>query len=112
MPVYDYLCESCGPFTDMHPMSDCEKPQPCPDCGEMARRAILTAPNFFSMSSERRLAHTTNERSANEPRLMSKGAHPSGCSCCSSGKKSGRFVKYGKNGSKSFPTSRPWMISH
>jgi putative FmdB family regulatory protein len=112
MPVYEYLCDACGPFTDMRPMAQCDEPQDCPACGTTAPRVILTAPNFSSMSAERRIAHATNERSRAAPRTLAetKNAHGAGCSCCAG--TSSRFVKRGKSGSKSFPTSRPWMISH
>jgi putative FmdB family regulatory protein len=56
MPVYDYLCNDCGPFTDMRPMSECDAPQDCPQCAGVSPRAILTAPNFFCMSSDKRKA--------------------------------------------------------
>ena len=64
MPVYEYLCNDCGPFTDMRPMSECDEPQDCPQCAGEAPRVILTAPNFFCMPSDKRKAHATNERSA------------------------------------------------
>ena len=46
MPVYDYECESCGPFTFMRPMAQCDRPARCPQCGGKAPRAFLTAPYF------------------------------------------------------------------
>ena len=33
MPVYEYLCDHCGPFTDIRPMAECELPSACPECG-------------------------------------------------------------------------------
>ena len=113
MPVYDYLCSECGPFTDMRPMTECDAPLPCPECSALAPRVFLTAPHFATMSRERRLAHATNERSAHAPQGLAefKARHGKGCACCS-GKLSARAVKRGKNGAKSFPGSRPWMISH
>jgi putative FmdB family regulatory protein len=112
MPVYDYLCARCGPFTDMRPMADCDLPHDCPSCGKTAPRAFLTAPYFAAMSAERRLAHATNERSAAAPQRLSdvKNAHGVGCRCCTG--KPLRSTKRARNGAKSFPTSRPWMISH
>lgn len=117
MPVYDYLCEGCGPFTDMRPMAESSSPHECPGCGKAAPRAFLRAPFFSTMSADRRLAHTTNERSASSPQALSKlkGAHGSSCSCCSG--KSLRYEKRGKGsagrgGAKGFPSRRPWMISH
>jgi putative FmdB family regulatory protein len=113
MPVYDYECRSCGAFTDVRPMAECDLPLPCPACGDLAPRAFLTAPNLGTMSGERRLAHATNERSAHAPQRLGefKAKHRPGCACCS-GKLSGRKTLRGKNGAKSFPASRPWMISH
>jgi hypothetical protein len=96
----------------MRPMAECDRPKDCPRCGAEAPRAFLTAPYFASMPAERRLAHATNERSAHAPATLSemKKNHGAGCSCCTG--KSMRKTKRGKNGAKSFPGSRPWMISH
>jgi putative FmdB family regulatory protein len=112
MPVYDYVCNDCGPFTDMRPMAECDAPGDCPKCASSSPRAILRAPNFFCMSSDKRKAHATNERSANAPKTVGeyKASHGPGCGCCSG--KPSRLVKKTKGGAKSFPTARPWMISH
>ena len=113
MPVYDYLCSECGPFTDMRPMSECDDPQDCPGCGVSSPRAILRAPHFFGMSAERRKAHSINERSSHAPKTLDqyKASHGAGCSCCAS-KSRGRLVTKTRSGAKAFPTARPWMISH
>jgi putative FmdB family regulatory protein len=117
MPVYDYLCGQCGPFTDMRPMAECELSGACPTCGNDAPRAYLTAPYLAMMSGERRLAHATNERSASAPRALSDltRAHGSGCRCCS-GKslRPDKRTRGDSNGTdpKSFPARRPWMLSH
>ena len=112
MPVYDYLCDRCGAFTQMHPMADCDLTQKCPQCRKQAPRAFLTAPYCAAMSPERRLAHATNERSASAPLTQSelKNAHGAGCGCCSP-KRLGT-TKRAPDGAKGFPTKRPWMISH
>jgi putative FmdB family regulatory protein len=112
MPIYDYLCEDCGPFSEMRPMAESDRSCECPHCGLDSRRAWLTAPRIAGMSTELRLAHATNERSAHAPSTLSgmKKSHGAGCACCSG--KSSRLTRRGKSGSKSFPTARPWMISH
>lgn len=112
MPVYEYECRDCGSFQAVRPMSEYSEPCACPACGSSAPRALLTAPGLTSMDSSLRLAHATNERSAHEPHLSSKQgrAHGPGCSCCSGGKKSSAV--YRPDGSKTFPSKRPWMISH
>jgi putative FmdB family regulatory protein len=112
MPVYEYLCNDCGPFTAIRPMAEHADPQPCPDCHTPAPRVLMTAPHLATMSATRRRAHATNERSSHAPQVLSQlnSSHGSGCACCSG--RSSRLARRGKDGSKSFPTSRPWMISH
>ena len=110
MPVYEYMCEEHGPFEAMRPMAEYSSPCACPVCGQAAPRVMLTVPNIANMGGERRLAHATNEQSADSPKKLS--THGPNCSCCSGGKKKGRKTLHRADGSKSFPSSRPWMISH
>jgi putative FmdB family regulatory protein len=115
MPFYDYLCTRCGPFTDRRPMAEADRSHECPQCGEDARRAYLTAPYLSAMSQERRLAHATNERSALAPRTLSASkAHGAGCGCCSAkpSRPSEKRTKPNGDETKGFPTRRPWMLSH
>ncbi len=116
MPVYDYLCPECGPVSALRPMSESDLPYVCPDCNSQASRAILYAPNITSLSAHVRDAHYRNEKSQHEPKFSTKDEraekkHPAGCSCCSSGEKKNRTL-YTADGSKMFPSGRPWMISH
>ncbi len=106
MPVYDYLCDTCGPFAAVRPMSAYAEPTPCTLCGDDAPRAILSAPAFAGMDGNVRRAHATNERSASAPIRSTR--HPASCGCCRPvGKRVAESV-----GAKSFPAARPWMISH
>ena len=109
MPFYDYSCRDCGSFTRLRPMAAAAEPSECPDCGAEARRVILTAPGIANMDAGRRGAHATNERSANAPKLASKG-HGAGCGCC--GPKPKGLIPAAANAAKGFPGKRPWMISH
>ncbi|SMX33261.1 FmdB family zinc ribbon protein [Actibacterium lipolyticum] len=110
MPIYDYVCKDCGPFTDFAPMAQFAAPCNCPDCDALAPRAILSAPKLAIVGGGVRKAHETNERSADSPR---KSTHGPGCSCCSAGgKKRSSGTLHRPDGSKSFPNKRPWMISH
>ncbi|WP_029352408.1 zinc ribbon domain-containing protein [Bosea sp. 117] len=121
MPVYEYMCESCGDFTELRPMSEYQDPQPCPDCGAASPRVLLTAPHFTAMSRERMIAHSTNESARHAPMSIDgykekqeRAKHAAGCSCCSgmqSRTKKNRTAT-SKSGAKSFPSARPWMISH
>ena len=109
MPVYDYQCASCGPFTAFRAMADYAKPATCDACGACAPRAFHSAPALAGMDASVRRGLATNERSRHEPR-RSSGSHPSGCGCCGSGAKRSPATPAGA--AKSFPGSRPWMISH
>lgn len=111
MPVYDYLCETHGPFTAMRPMSACDEPCPCPDCAQLAPRALFTAPRLATMDGSRFTAHAVNERAAHEPKRASQ--HGPGCGCCSGfGRKMSAGAVHRPDGSKSLVGRRPWMISH
>ena len=84
-------------------------PCDCPQCASAAPRVLINAPRLAVMSGGSRRAHETNERSADSPERSSHGPR---CACCCSFK--GRLSKtlHYTNGAKSFPTKRPWMISH
>ena len=109
MPVYEYLCPACGPFTDMRPMSAYAAPCDCPDCGTSAERAFFTVPAVLGMDSANRIAHATKEKSRHEPTKSASGKHAPGCGCCSGKSRAGVFRA---DGGKTFPSARPWMISH
>lgn len=109
MPVYEYQCDECGVFEEMRPMSRFMDPCPCPECGVEARRVMITVPRLSAVSGRVRHAHETNERSADSPK---RSNHGPGCGCCGGGTKKPSKTLHHANGAKSFPTKRPWMISH
>lgn len=69
MPTYDYECETCGPFSESYPMSQYDRPQPCPDCGDLSQR-LLTVPAIGCGATE-----------AASPGMQTR-AHAGGCACC------------------------------
>jgi putative FmdB family regulatory protein len=69
MPTYDYECADCGPFTEVHPMAEFDRPQPCPDCSHPAPR-LLTAPALGGGAQQ------------SDARGPSPTAHAGGCACC------------------------------
>ncbi|MGA8649835.1 MAG: FmdB family zinc ribbon protein [Xanthobacteraceae bacterium] len=91
MPVYDYLCTRCGPFTEMRPMAEAGLPHKCPTCRKTAPRAFLTAP--YLATTGRGPVRVTGERGA-PGRPLSAG-HGGGCNCCS-----GRSLRYNKQRSR------------
>lgn len=111
MPIYEYECQSHGAFEALRPMAESHLAQPCPECGKAAGRVVLSAAAFSALSSTVRKAHSINETARHEPK-SSKQMHGSGCSCCSGGQRASSKTLQGRNGERSFPKSRPWMISH
>ncbi len=93
MPLYDYECDACGPFTGWASMSRSSEPMACSNCGKAAPR-ILTAPFIADMDPNNRTAHQRNEKSAHEPRVVS-------------GKPPGHA-----HGGAHQSARRPWMIGH
>ncbi|HEX2840040.1 zinc ribbon domain-containing protein [Hyphomicrobium sp.] len=112
MPVYDYECACHGVFSAIRPMSEYNKPSPCPDCSEMAPRVLISAPYMSTIGASVRQAHDSNERAKHAPISSEayRAKHAAGCSCCNGNKKD-RALKNAPQ-LKTFPTRRPWMISH
>ena len=40
MPIYEYECRTCGPFSDSRPMVEAGLPAPCPQCARKAPRVL------------------------------------------------------------------------
>jgi len=123
MPIYDYACPHCGPFEALRSMAQYDQPASCPHCGSESARALFNAPSLGLVPAHRRRAISINEKSAHEPvhsrhydhdahKHHTHKRHPKGCSCCSSGPINPALTQVAANGNKSFPTKRPWMISH
>ena len=116
MPLYDYKCKDHGLFHELATFDDSAKPAPCPSCNAMSARVILLSSTVLGMAPERRNAFETNERASHEPAHSTKERrafdhqHAKGCGCTE--KKPSRFMIYTPDGGKTFPTARPWMISH
>lgn len=113
MPTYEYVCDSCGDFTALRSLAQRNEPCACPACGQDSQRVMLSAPRLGVMASVTRAAHAVNERSAHAPQSSKdyvRLKHPAGCGCCSTAKSSKTLTT--PAGSKTFPSARPWMISH
>jgi len=114
MPIYDYECSACGPFREMRPMSMAGEDCACPVCTTPSPRSLGAMPFLATMEAGRRQAFSTNERASNEPMSSksdrAKRLHGVNCGCCKPGTKSSAVFR--ADGSKTFPSRRPWMISH
>lgn len=113
MPFYDYRCREHGLFERLASVAECAEAGPCPRCGVLAVRVITAPPALLDMAPERREAFARNERSRHEPRLHAVGEEDSDHRC---GDDPGSVVERRAillaDGSKVFPSQRPWMIGH
>lgn len=116
MPCYDYRCGEHGVFEGLATVAERAAPRPCPQCGTPAARMIAAAPRLLDMAPALREACARNERSRHEPRLCSgHGVDPAPdhrCGDGAAGSPSGQKAIMLADGSKVFPSRRPWMISH
>lgn len=71
MPLYDYRCDRCGLFTAWNPMGKASAPAGCPVCNDAARR-VIAAPFLNTMPAGNRVAHQRNEKSADQPVVVSR----------------------------------------
>jgi putative FmdB family regulatory protein len=69
MPTYEYECADCGPFSEVRPMAEFDREQPCPDCTQPAPR-LLTAPALGGGTQEANVGATP------------ASSHAGGCACC------------------------------
>lgn len=114
MPTYDYECAGCGGFDALRSLSQRDEPAACPECGAASPRVFAAAPRLALLEEGTRRAMDVNERARHEPRSSrdyQRFKHPAGCGCCSTGRPSRKTVT-APSGAKSFPSHRPWMISH
>ena len=129
MPVYDYKCAEHGLFYGLASVDDHDKPAQCPQCQAMSPRVIMISPEVLAMAKEKKQAMDRNEQARHEPthstqqsraELKAENAdrQKRGCGCRHQGsaseeenKRSSKLM-YTADGSKMFPSMRPWMISH
>jgi putative FmdB family regulatory protein len=71
MPLYDFVCEGCGPFEQWRPIAD--PGAHCPVCSVPARR-VYSAPSVRRMDAPLRTALTREEHSAAMPEVVSRPA--------------------------------------
>lgn len=111
MPLYDYHCQDCGDFRSWQSMSESNADMACPECDQLAIRSV-TAPALALMPNNNRIANARNEKSADQPEVITKASKDQGGSAghahggsCHAGH---QHAHSGHNHSH----SRPWMIGH
>lgn len=111
MPLYDYHCTDCGGFRSWQSMSESHRDAMCPACHRAASR-IVTAPALALMPNNNRIAHARNEKSADQPEMVTRSVEQQG----SGGKHAHAHGVHGHAGHQhsghSHGHGRPWMIGH
>ena len=108
MPLYEYLCATCGPFRAWNPMSKAERRRRCPQCRKAAPRAV-SGPHFRSGASATLYrAEAINERSANEPRFVRKV----GGTDTHQDRGGHRHAGHEHGAGKLHRSRHPWMVGH
>jgi putative FmdB family regulatory protein len=78
MPVYEFLCEGCGPFERRRSFEEAGEPMLCPGCGAAAKR-VYSVPGVVKTPANISRALNRAEKSAHEPEVVrqehSPGAH-------------------------------------
>ena len=95
MPIYDFVCEECGPFEQRRPAAESGTPAACPSCGREARR-VYSMPNTRRMPTALSGAMDRAEKSVHEPEVVQRPA----AGGASSGKK------------HQHSHGRPWALGH
>ncbi|MEO9653525.1 zinc ribbon domain-containing protein [Marinomonas sp. NPDC078689] len=131
MPIYDFKCTKHGLFHELVAMEKAGDAFPCPQCGVKCMPVILVAPSVLSMSPESKKAMDINDEARHSPIIstvdsraeaddrkqfdLRKGQKASSCGCSEHRSEQNALKKqvvYLPDGSKVFPSQRPWMISH
>ena len=73
MPVYDFVCDDCGPFEQRRSLAEAGDPMACPRCGKEARR-VYSMPNTKRMPAGLSKAMDRAEKSAHEPEVVRRPA--------------------------------------
>jgi putative FmdB family regulatory protein len=107
MPLYDYGCETCGPFREWRSMSEWQALVPCPSCSLPAPR-LAASPMLAVLSSNNRIAHERNERSAHEPKVVRREDLPHR----HHHRSVSPLIKQQFGDVHESPPSRPWMVGH
>lgn len=79
MPLYEYECAHCGPFSDFRPMADYALPAICPNCSAEAPRALISVPAMVAGGVLRPATPAPPTSSASG--LSAGGGHGAGCRC-------------------------------
>ena len=97
MPIYEFLCDTCGPFEHQRSFDEANNPMLCPTCKAVAKR-VYSIPGLVKTPPALAKARLRAEKSAYEPELVRR-QRPAGEEV------SGSTTAHQQHG-------RPWQIGH
>ena len=97
MPIYEFLCETCGPFEYWRSFEEVGNPMLCPACKAIARR-VYSLPGLVKTPPALANARLRAEKSAYEPEVVRR-LRPAGEGLCAST-------------TVPPPPGRPWQLGH
>ena len=97
MPIYEFLCETCGPFEHQRSFDEANNLMPCPTCKAVAKR-VYSIPGLVKTPPALAKARLRAEKSAYEPELVRR-QRPAGEEF------SGSTTVHQQHG-------RPWQLGH
>jgi putative FmdB family regulatory protein len=111
MPIYDYGCETCGPFRAWRGMAEWDASVPCPNCSLLAPR-LAALPMLAVLSANNRIAHEHNERSAHEPKVVRREDLPADRRHHRHRHGATPMIKQQFGDAHGSAPDRPWMVGH
>jgi putative FmdB family regulatory protein len=96
MPLYEYRCVCGNRIDQLRALAIRDIPADCERCGAPAAR-VVSAPRLAVVAATTRLAHERNERSAHEPRKVTRTTPGQPCAA---------HRQHGHH------PGRPWMLGH
>ena len=76
MPMYEFLCPTCGAFEQWRPFEAAADPMACPICNTVAKR-VYSLPGFRKIPPALVEARARAEKSAYEPQVAVSQRPPS-----------------------------------
>ena len=108
MPIYDFMCEDCGPFEQWRDHAAAGEPLACPSCGARARRSyaapFVRSPAGPFASASREVRARAERSHTGEPvvRESTPGGRPL----------ESALRPHGHGHAHRHPPPRPWLIGH
>ena len=108
VPIYDFVCDACGPFEQWRDSASAGDPLRCSACGASARRVygapLVRSPGDPFASASRAVRARVERSHTGEPVVSHGSAQP--------GRPVQQVVHDARHGHHGHAPRRPWLIGH